>query len=221
MFHYECQSKNGNVLTTCLDGFLFGVCCSFKEGILPINITRPDPLDIVDNIIASVSAIPETSTPALDLNSSVLEVKTDDIENMMNSILNNVLLEFDENVEPILNLLKDSADASVINDAEEDTAQTTTTMVQTEKTTEITTPKPIESTSTKKIIELTSTPTPTPKVKSTTTITRTSTKIMTTTTTTTTTKAPAFNYKSGNYKKYANQLKGRLDISDILILLTF
>lgn len=32
MFHYECQSQRGNVLKTCIDGFLFGVCCEIKAG---------------------------------------------------------------------------------------------------------------------------------------------------------------------------------------------
>ena len=27
MFHYECKANKGNVIKTCIDGFLFGVCC--------------------------------------------------------------------------------------------------------------------------------------------------------------------------------------------------
>jgi len=31
MFNQECNRKKGQVLGTCLDGFIFGACCDFKE----------------------------------------------------------------------------------------------------------------------------------------------------------------------------------------------
>ena len=31
MFNQECNRKKGEVLGTCLDGFIFGACCDLKE----------------------------------------------------------------------------------------------------------------------------------------------------------------------------------------------
>ncbi|KAG8232593.1 hypothetical protein J437_LFUL013132 [Ladona fulva] len=48
MFNHECQNRRGEVLSTCMDGFLFGACCRLPPGVtlppalpLPPSTARP------------------------------------------------------------------------------------------------------------------------------------------------------------------------------------
>ncbi|XP_046404360.1 serine protease filzig-like [Ischnura elegans] len=50
MFNHECQRRKGEVLNTCMDGFLFGACCRLPPGVtlppalpVPTSTRRPSP----------------------------------------------------------------------------------------------------------------------------------------------------------------------------------
>ncbi|XP_073980087.1 uncharacterized protein isoform X1 [Rhodnius prolixus] len=42
MFNYECSKKNGTVIGSCMDGFLFGACCRLPPGANFVAIDIPD-----------------------------------------------------------------------------------------------------------------------------------------------------------------------------------
>lgn len=158
MFHHECNNLvEGKIIGSCVDGFLFGVCCNAERsnannsGLSPPN-NSADHVKVVEAIVAAFNKTSSNSTrheflpPKSYLVKStsaeeppeseeeddeeVIEVNAEAIEVMMNSILENVLTEFDSNVEPLLNLLF----------IEQETTTTTTT------TTTKTTKKPVKTT---------------------------------------------------------------------------
>ena len=60
MFHYECKASKGKVIKTCIDGFLFGVCCAENDkgntDDEKMDEKAKDPLEIVDDIVAAFNA---------------------------------------------------------------------------------------------------------------------------------------------------------------------
>ena len=66
MFNQECHRRKGEVLGTCLDGFIFGACCSVKddaalqdlEDQTEVPSKNPDPLGIlmkIDQLLGSLN----------------------------------------------------------------------------------------------------------------------------------------------------------------------
>lgn len=136
MFNQECSRKRGEVLGTCLDGFIFGACCSVKEsedGQDEEDHTEAntDPLGIlqkIDKLLGSLNKSAlilangtikelENGTAIVPISTKV-EVDHDNIENMMNSIFDNVIQQFDNKLPNILNELTEPD--------EEDDDETTT-----------------------------------------------------------------------------------------------
>ncbi|XP_071452264.1 serine protease filzig [Hetaerina americana] len=60
MFNHECQRRKGEVLSTCMDGFLFGACCR-----LPLGVTLPPTLPLPPSTRRPTPPRPRPTRPSI------------------------------------------------------------------------------------------------------------------------------------------------------------
>ncbi|XP_025829098.1 serine proteinase stubble [Agrilus planipennis] len=60
MFNHECSQRNGHVVGTCMDGFLFGACCQLSEDLVgELTLSEEHPAQVPSN---SLNFVKDTSS---------------------------------------------------------------------------------------------------------------------------------------------------------------
>lgn len=81
MFNFECLQRKGNLIGTCIDGFLFGVCCEVtprptgvnleavheKESMFSMDIINSNKLNSLNNLLTSTTLNVEDTTSKIVL----------------------------------------------------------------------------------------------------------------------------------------------------------
>ena len=108
MFNYECYKKQGTVLGTCIDGFLFGACCKLPKDNIEDNVSEISDLSDVINSVEEISSTTSTSTTTL-----VSSPNPEKFDNLP-TFLSDSLSKSDLNKDDIDNEIDDTSESSQV-----------------------------------------------------------------------------------------------------------
>ncbi|RXG56517.1 hypothetical protein Avbf_13440 [Armadillidium vulgare] len=118
MFNFQCHQKEGKVVGTCIDGFLFGACCSLPPEELESILSKADS--------ASNSALaPDKKLQHIDQGDKVIAGDKNKIKNKLNSNKNDLVISTESSLlvstkgKELTSLVRNTTDLKKLNTSSE------------------------------------------------------------------------------------------------------